>query len=116
MLFRSIVIEAGTEITIKAGGSVVKIDPAGVHLIGPAIDLNSGGSAGSGSGYAGKAAVLPMGKEVEQAGEVSNAVNATSYDTEALEVANYQQQATKGSAVVEECNCDGEGTCSVHSN
>ncbi len=109
-------LEAGTEITIKAGGSVVKIDPAGVHLIGSAINLNSGGSAGSGSGYAGKAAVLPMGKEVEQAGEVSNAVNATSYDIEALEVANYQQQATQGSAIVEECHCDGEGTCSVHSN
>lgn len=113
---QKIVIEAGTEITIKAGGSVVKIDPAGVHLIGSAINLNSGGSAGSGSGYAGKAAVLPMGKEVEQAGEVSNAVNATSYDGEVLEVANYQQQVTTGSAIVEECHCDGEGICSVHSN
>lgn len=113
---QKIVLEAGTEITIKAGGSVVKIDPAGVHLIGSAINLNSGGSAGSGSGYAGKIAVLPMGKEVEQAGEVSNAVNATSYDSEALEVANYQQQANQGSAIVEECNCDGEGTCSVHSS
>ncbi len=63
-------LEAGTEITIKAGGSVVKIDPAGVHLIGSVINLNSGGSAGSGSGYAGKTAVLPMGKEVEQAGSL----------------------------------------------
>lgn len=113
---QKIVLEAGTEITIKAGGSVVKIDPAGVHLIGSAINLNSGGSAGSGSGYAGKTAVLPMGKEVEQAGEVSNAVNATSYDGEVLEVANYQQQVTTGSAIVEECHCDGEGICSVHSN
>lgn len=113
---QKIVLEAGTEITIKAGGSVVKIDPAGVHLIGSAINLNSGGSAGSGSGYAGKVAVLPMGKEVESAGEVSNAANETSYDTEVLEVANYQQQVTTGSAIVEECNCDGEGTCSVHSN
>ena len=57
-----------------------------------------------------------MGKEVELAGEVSNAVNATSYDGEVLEVANYQQQVTTGSAIVEECHCDGEGICPVHAN
>ncbi|MGP4845374.1 type VI secretion system Vgr family protein, partial [Marinobacter sp. 1Y8] len=44
------VIEAGAEITLKAGGSFVKIDPSGVALSGPAINLNAGGSAGSGSG------------------------------------------------------------------
>jgi len=56
-----IVIEAGVEITIKAGGSFVKIDPAGVHLSGPGVNLNSGGSAGGGSGYGGTAAILPLG-------------------------------------------------------
>ena len=54
-----IVIEAGAEITLKAGGSFLKIDPAGVHLVGAAINLNSGGSAGAGSGYAGQLAALP---------------------------------------------------------
>ncbi|WP_411757102.1 bacteriophage T4 gp5 trimerisation domain-containing protein, partial [Vibrio penaeicida] len=49
----NIVLEAGSEITVKAGGSFVKIDPAGVHLVGPAINLNAGGSAGSGSGFGG---------------------------------------------------------------
>ncbi|WED22865.1 type VI secretion system tip protein VgrG [Vibrio sp. JC009] len=56
-----VVIEAGCEITLKAGGSFVKIDPAGVHVMGPVINLNSGGSAGSGSGYDGKIAKLPLG-------------------------------------------------------
>ncbi len=54
-----VVLDAGSEITLKAGGSFVKVDAAGVHVVGPAIGLNSGGSAGSGSGYAGQAAVLP---------------------------------------------------------
>ncbi|MFA9396095.1 MAG: type VI secretion system tip protein TssI/VgrG [Halodesulfovibrio sp.] len=54
-----IVIEAGSEITLKAGGSFVKIDGSGVTVVGAAINLNSGGSAGSGSGYGGKLAVLP---------------------------------------------------------
>ncbi|WP_418114101.1 type VI secretion system tip protein VgrG [Vibrio scophthalmi] len=56
-----VVIEAGSEITVKAGGSFVKIDPAGVHIVGAAINLNSGGSASSGSGYAGQVAALPLG-------------------------------------------------------
>ncbi|WP_406733047.1 type VI secretion system tip protein VgrG [Vibrio scophthalmi] len=58
-----VVIEAGSEITVKAGGSFVKIDPAGVHIVGAAINLNSGGSASSGSGYAGQVAALPLGVE-----------------------------------------------------
>ncbi|MPY23664.1 type VI secretion system Vgr family protein [Shewanella sp. YLB-07] len=54
-----IVIEAGAELTLKAGGSFLKIDPAGVHLVGAAINLNSGGGANAGSGYSGQLAALP---------------------------------------------------------
>ncbi|NOH78762.1 type VI secretion system tip protein VgrG [Vibrio sp. RE86] len=54
-----VVIEAGSEITLKAAGSFLKVDPAGVHLVGAGVNLNSGGSAGSGSGFAGQAAELP---------------------------------------------------------
>nr|AKN36820.1 VgrG-3 protein [Vibrio sp. FF_307] len=54
-----VVIEAGAELTLKAGGSFVKVDASGVSLVGPGINLNSGGSAGSGSGFAGKMAEQP---------------------------------------------------------
>ncbi|EJL6951135.1 type VI secretion system tip protein TssI/VgrG [Vibrio cholerae] len=54
-----IVVEAGAELTLKAGGSFVKVDAGGVHLVGPAINLNAGGSAGSGSAYGGQLAVAP---------------------------------------------------------
>ncbi|EKO3437620.1 type VI secretion system tip protein VgrG, partial [Vibrio fluvialis] len=56
---QKVVIEAGSEITVKAGGSFVKVDPAGVHLSGADVNLNSGGSPGSGSGFIGQAATLP---------------------------------------------------------
>ncbi|MBL4259278.1 type VI secretion system Vgr family protein [Vibrio fluvialis] len=56
---QKVVIEAGSEITVKAGGSLVKVDPAGVHLSGAGVNLNSGGSPGSGSGFSGQAATLP---------------------------------------------------------
>jgi type VI secretion system secreted protein VgrG len=44
--------------TIKVGGSFIKIDAAGVHIVGSAINLNTGGSAGSGSGLS---AARPLG-------------------------------------------------------
>lgn len=56
---QKVVIEAGAEITVKAGGSFIKVDASGVSLVGSAVNLNSGGSAGSGSGYAGSAPLLP---------------------------------------------------------
>ncbi len=54
-----IIVEAGAELTLKAGGSFVKVDAGGVHLVGPVINLNAGGSAGSGSAYSGQLAAAP---------------------------------------------------------
>ncbi|MEV3803765.1 type VI secretion system tip protein VgrG [Aeromonas veronii] len=56
-----IVMEAGAELTLKVGGSFVKIDAGGVTLSGGSIKMNSGGSPGSGSGWAGQMPGLPMG-------------------------------------------------------
>ena len=47
---QNIVIESGSGITLKVGGSFIKIDASGVSLVGPALNLNSGGSPDSGSG------------------------------------------------------------------
>ncbi|ELE8117724.1 type VI secretion system tip protein VgrG [Vibrio fluvialis] len=58
-----LVLDAGSELTIKAAGSFIKVDAGGVHVVGSAINLNSGGSAGSGSGYGGQVAELPFGLE-----------------------------------------------------
>lgn len=46
----TVVIEAGTQLSLKVGGSFVDIGPAGVTISGPMVKINSGGSAGSGSG------------------------------------------------------------------
>ena len=58
---QKIVLEAGAELTLKVGGSFIKLDASGITLVGPAIKLNSGGSPGSGSGWAGKMPTLPGG-------------------------------------------------------
>ena len=62
---KKMVVEAGTEITLKVGGNFIKIDPSGIRIVGKKTQINSGGSAGNGSGYKGRVALLPG--EVEQA-------------------------------------------------
>jgi type VI secretion system secreted protein VgrG len=59
-----IVMEAGAELTLKVGGSFVKIDAGGVTLSGGSIKMNSGGSAGSGSGWGGQMPIQPDDVEV----------------------------------------------------
>jgi type VI secretion system secreted protein VgrG len=45
-----VVVEAGSELTIKAAGGFIKIHPGGIDIVGIMVKINSGGSAGSGSG------------------------------------------------------------------
>ena len=54
-----VVIEAGTQLTIKGPGGFVDISPAGVTIQGTMVLINSGGSAGSGSGSKPNAAEDP---------------------------------------------------------
>ncbi|MCL1122985.1 type VI secretion system tip protein TssI/VgrG [Shewanella surugensis] len=53
-----LVLDAGSEITLSGGGSFLKVDPAGVHLVGSKVNLNSGGGAGKGSSFKGKAPLI----------------------------------------------------------
>jgi type VI secretion system secreted protein VgrG len=65
---RKTVIEAGSELTIKAGGGFIRIDPSGVYVGGAKVRINSGGSPGVGSG----AAPLQPGRETNAAIECSS--------------------------------------------
>lgn len=44
-----VVLDAGVELTIQAGGAFIKLSPAGVQIQGATINLNGGGSAGPAS-------------------------------------------------------------------
>ncbi|KKN94045.1 hypothetical protein LCGC14_0193090, partial [marine sediment metagenome] len=61
-----VVLDAGSEITFKVGGSFVKLDPSGISLVGPSVKVNSGGSAGQGSGAA---PLLPGEVQAAEMGE-----------------------------------------------
>ena len=43
---QEIVIDAGTELTIKSSGGFIKIDPSGITIQGNIVQINSGGSPG----------------------------------------------------------------------
>ena len=45
----SVVIEGGMQLSLVVGGSYVNISPIGVDIFGPLVNINSGGSPGSGS-------------------------------------------------------------------
>ena len=47
-----VVIDGGVDLTIKAGGAFVRLNPGGVTIVGAKVDINSGGSAASGTGAA----------------------------------------------------------------
>ncbi len=55
-----VVIGGMKELTLKVGGSFVKIDPSGVTIKGPMIKLNSGGSAGKGKMGKAQPAAKPL--------------------------------------------------------
>lgn len=46
----TLVLEAGSQLSLKVGGNFVDISSSGVNVVGSAVGINSGGSAGSGGG------------------------------------------------------------------
>ena len=54
-----IVLEAGSQISLKVGGNFIDIGMAGISIKGTMVNINSGGSAGSGSGSQPEKAKLP---------------------------------------------------------
>jgi len=45
---KEVVIEGLTALTIKVGGSFVNLSPGSVNIVGPIVNINSGGAAGAG--------------------------------------------------------------------
>ena len=98
-----VVIDAGSETTLNAGGSFVKIDASGVSLVGPKINLNSGGSPGNGSGYRGQQAALPNGLELQQAPEEMEPIVIESSLVTEQQRNTVLEAARKGSPICRAC-------------
>jgi type VI secretion system secreted protein VgrG len=73
----NVVIEAGMSVTLKAGGGFIVVGPAGVTISGTPVLINSGGSAGSGSGCSPDAPTAPKEADTADPGQVSAAAART---------------------------------------
>ncbi|MGE8098165.1 bacteriophage T4 gp5 trimerization domain-containing protein, partial [Pseudomonas fluorescens] len=77
-----VVVEGGMELTAKAGGSFVKVDAGGVTISGAEVKVNSGGSAGSGTGIGILMPGLPLIADQARAGNIlkSGTANSEKFD------------------------------------
>ncbi|PYD90366.1 type VI secretion system tip protein VgrG, partial [Pseudomonas syringae pv. pisi] len=71
-----VVIEAGVELTAKAGGSFVKLDAGGVTISGPEVKVNTGGSAGVGTGIGILTPLIPGLAAADAAGNLMKEAKA----------------------------------------
>ncbi|MUK78648.1 type VI secretion system tip protein VgrG [Aliivibrio fischeri] len=102
------VLDAGSELTITTGSSTMKLDSGGIHLLGAAIDLNKGGSAGSGSGYAGITATQPIMKQSETAGSAAEIATASEYTRSKIHATRQLEALKTLDPVCEECEQEQE--------
>jgi type VI secretion system secreted protein VgrG len=47
---QTVIIEAGTQLSLKVGGNFIDISSSGINIVGTLVGINSGGAAGSGPG------------------------------------------------------------------
>jgi len=102
-----VVIDAGMELTAKGGGSFLKLDPSGVTLSGPNIRINSGGSAGRGSGLDIVLPLLAGMAESDLAGAITTPVLANAQSNLA------RLARSMGASRCPVCEACMEGVCPV---
>ncbi|MGP7735772.1 hypothetical protein ACTZQ0_15905, partial [Oceanimonas smirnovii] len=108
---QKMVLDAGAELTLNAGGSMIKLDPSGITLLGPAINMNTGGSPGKGSGVAALLAGLPVNVEEVAVGKVPD--SAQPQQVTHQEILITHQAILKQASLLRQAAKTGQGVCEV---
>jgi len=99
-----VVLEAGAELTLVGGGSFIKIDAGGVTMSGPTININSGGSPGSGTGAAPLMPGVLKQADADKAGQVVKP-----------SLGSFKAQSKAGVLLpTPSCHLDSTGCCPIH--
>ncbi|WP_434136815.1 type VI secretion system tip protein VgrG (plasmid) [Pseudomonas luteola] len=99
---QKVVLDAGVELTIKAGGSFIKLDPGGITLMGPTININSGGAPGTAPPAA------PLLPALSAAVDPGTGAGFTTQF--------YRAQALAGNLLIAKtCSFCSQGKCAIHS-
>jgi type VI secretion system secreted protein VgrG len=105
------VIDAGAEITLAAGGSFVKIDGGGVHMVGAAINLNAGGSPSAGSGFTGE---LPANAKTLTSDDKEHYLEIFHLDSELQPIENAKYRAVLSDGTEVKGVLDGDGYAKIN--
>jgi type VI secretion system secreted protein VgrG len=101
----TIVLEADSKLTLKVGGSFITLESSGIAIKGTKVEINTGGSAGTGSGASPEAAKPPKEAGKSQGGEATTPEKRkkpTSYTPQAQ---MFKMAAKGGTPFCEVCNC-----------
>jgi type VI secretion system secreted protein VgrG len=94
-----VIVEGGTQVSLKVGGNFVDIGPAGVTIQGTMVKINSGGSAGSGSGCTVEAPAAAEEATQWEPGEQPPVGSAEPYEPEPMSPATIEVQAMQAQAL-----------------
>jgi len=105
----NLVMEAGASLTLKVGGNFINLNPAGVFIQGTMVMVNSGGSAGTGSGSSPAAPKAPLEADKAKPGamaappppDVKQPVAAS--QSASPQAATLRQAAESGTPFCEKC-------------
>ena len=98
---QKVVLDAGVELTIKAGGSFIKLDPGGITLMGPMVNINSGGSPG---------VTVPASPLLPGNSTITGHGDGPGFAPEA-----YSAQALAGNLLIAKaCSLCSQGKCEIH--
>jgi len=93
----NVIIEAGVQLSLKAAGSFIDIGPAGVHISGPLVLINSGGAPGAGSGCSPELPKEPEEADVTSPGSLSELPEVTPLEMGMIpQAAAFQEAAASG--------------------
>lgn len=95
-----VIIEAGLQVSIKAAGSFIDIGPGGVSISGIMVNINSGGSAGSGAGCSPDPPKSPAEADEAEPGETAEPPIAREYSPQAVTL---KWCAISGTPFCEQC-------------
>jgi type VI secretion system secreted protein VgrG len=101
----TMVLEAGSLLSLKVGGSFITLTPAAVFVSGTTVMINSGGSAGTGSGSSPKAPKAPKEAGKSEGGEMKPAPTKTPPSQYSPQAQMFAMAAQSGTPFCEICNC-----------
>jgi type VI secretion system secreted protein VgrG len=117
----TLVLEASSTLSLKVGGNFITINPGGVFIKGSMVFVNSGGSAGTGSGASPEAAKAPNEAHKSEGGKANEAPEKKTANASNLTLASntvappaptpspqaqmFKSAAETGTPFCEICNC-----------